>query len=505
MNKINKGVILFLTIGLLAIKVSAQVKVGDNPTVVNSSAVFEMESTSKGLLLPRMTSAQRNAIVSPATGLVIYNTTKNCVEHYNGSAWYNACDRTTTPSNGGEISSGGTAVVSAWSSNVGCRVGAGANNIPAGVRRGAVNQTMVMGSAPTATVTLVATVSTAGTYNILTNTVNGIYFSASGTFGATGSQTITLTATGSPLAAGNFMWTTNSTPSISVHGSVLTVEAPLGSSYYAHYNGIIGAVHVGGTENDTTQLTGEVFSNNAYCQDKPISAQGCGGVTSVVANSRTHNTVNINGQCWLVTNMIDAPSTYSAYTSASWSAGAQDDHGYWGYYNTSVHNGGSLGNSTAAWQSTEPGTNEGVLYQWCGAMDASISERSKGICPAGFHIPSDCEWMYLEHGQGMSIAEQIRVLQEYRASSDADQGKSGLKLQSTIYASMTNTSGFTAIRSGFRGETSIFGGRGSIASFWTSTSQSNSKGYVRSVANNFGVAREVYPKGSAIPVRCLKD
>ena len=504
MNKINKGVILFLTIGLLAIKVSAQVKVGDNPTVVNSSAVFEMESTSKGLLLPRMTSAQRNAIVSPATGLVIYNTTKNCVEHYNGSAWYNACDRTTTPSNGGEISSGGTAVVSAWSSNVGCRVGAGVNNSPAGVRRGAVNQTMVMGSAPTATVTLVATVSTAGTYNILTNTVNGIYFSASGTFGATGSQTITLTATGSPLAAGNFMWTTNSTPSISIHGSVLTVEAPLGSSYYAHYNGIIGSAHVGTTYNLATQTTGEVFSNNAFCQDKPVSAQGCGGVTSVTANSRTHSTVNINGQCWLLTNMIDAPSVYSAYTSSSWTGTTTGDQGYWGYYNTSMHNNN---NNSAAWQSTEPGTNEGVLYQWCGAMDASISERSKGICPAGFHIPSDCEWMYLEHGMGMSIAEQI-VVSEYRAENNINQGRPADKLLN-IYDPLyhTNASGFTAIVSGMRGETASYIGRGESANFWSSTSQSVGNGYSRNLLQTTkqGVLRQVYGKGSAFSVRCLKD
>jgi uncharacterized protein (TIGR02145 family) len=70
----------------------AQVKVGDNPTSINSSAAFEVESTTKGILPPRMTSAQRDAIVSPVEGLTIYNTEVNCLQWFNGTGWYNVCD-----------------------------------------------------------------------------------------------------------------------------------------------------------------------------------------------------------------------------------------------------------------------------------------------------------------------------------------------------------------------------------------------------------------------------
>ena len=70
----------------------AQVKVGDNPTSINSSAAFEVESTTKGILPPRMTSAQRNAIASPAEGLTVYNTEVNCLQWFNGTGWYNVCD-----------------------------------------------------------------------------------------------------------------------------------------------------------------------------------------------------------------------------------------------------------------------------------------------------------------------------------------------------------------------------------------------------------------------------
>jgi uncharacterized protein (TIGR02145 family) len=44
------------------------------------SALFEIQSTDKGFLLPRMTEAQRDAIVNPAKGLVIYNTTSDCAD-----------------------------------------------------------------------------------------------------------------------------------------------------------------------------------------------------------------------------------------------------------------------------------------------------------------------------------------------------------------------------------------------------------------------------------------
>ncbi len=53
----------------------------------NASALLDVQSTVKGVLLPRMTTTQRNAIASPATGLEIYNTTTNRKEIYNGTFW----------------------------------------------------------------------------------------------------------------------------------------------------------------------------------------------------------------------------------------------------------------------------------------------------------------------------------------------------------------------------------------------------------------------------------
>jgi hypothetical protein len=52
-----------------------------------ASAIIEGRSTTKGFLPPRMTTTQKNAITTPATGLVLYDTTLNKLAVYTGSAW----------------------------------------------------------------------------------------------------------------------------------------------------------------------------------------------------------------------------------------------------------------------------------------------------------------------------------------------------------------------------------------------------------------------------------
>jgi uncharacterized protein (TIGR02145 family) len=65
--------------------------VGVGTNTPNASAKLEIASTTQGLLPPRMTTAQRNAIANPAAGLTVYNTTVNCLQWWNGSFWYDAC------------------------------------------------------------------------------------------------------------------------------------------------------------------------------------------------------------------------------------------------------------------------------------------------------------------------------------------------------------------------------------------------------------------------------
>jgi hypothetical protein len=62
------------------------IEIASNPSIANS-AILTLTSTTQGFLPPRMTTAQRDAIASPATGLMIYNTTSNKHQGYNGSTW----------------------------------------------------------------------------------------------------------------------------------------------------------------------------------------------------------------------------------------------------------------------------------------------------------------------------------------------------------------------------------------------------------------------------------
>ncbi len=62
-------------------------RVGIGTTSPAASAVLDLTSTTQGFLPPRMTTTQRDAISSPATGLMIYDTTVNKVSVYNGSIW----------------------------------------------------------------------------------------------------------------------------------------------------------------------------------------------------------------------------------------------------------------------------------------------------------------------------------------------------------------------------------------------------------------------------------
>ena len=63
----------FLLIGFNQL-ISAQVKIGDVTTKADPSSVLELQSTDRGLLISRLTTAQVNAILNPATGLLVYNT-----------------------------------------------------------------------------------------------------------------------------------------------------------------------------------------------------------------------------------------------------------------------------------------------------------------------------------------------------------------------------------------------------------------------------------------------
>ena len=79
--------IRFDTAGTERMIISGDGNVGIGTSSPSASSLVELSSTSKGMLLPRMTTTQRDAIASPATGLEIYNTTTNKFNYYTGANW----------------------------------------------------------------------------------------------------------------------------------------------------------------------------------------------------------------------------------------------------------------------------------------------------------------------------------------------------------------------------------------------------------------------------------
>jgi len=73
--------------GTITAKIQADGTAVFGSSITDASAIFQVNSTTKGMLAPRMTTAQRNAITSPATSLLIFNTTLNDFEYWNGLAW----------------------------------------------------------------------------------------------------------------------------------------------------------------------------------------------------------------------------------------------------------------------------------------------------------------------------------------------------------------------------------------------------------------------------------
>jgi hypothetical protein len=85
MKKLSLGVLATLLVTLTFGQGVSINPTGNNP---DTSAMLDVSSTSKGLLLPRLTTVQRDAISLPATGLLVYNTTTSTFDYYSGTAWF---------------------------------------------------------------------------------------------------------------------------------------------------------------------------------------------------------------------------------------------------------------------------------------------------------------------------------------------------------------------------------------------------------------------------------
>jgi uncharacterized protein (TIGR02145 family) len=154
----------------------------------------------------------------------------------------------------------------------------------------------------------------------------------------------------------------------------------------------------------------------------------------------------------------------------------------------------------------------GRLYDWAAVMQGASSSNSnpsgvQGVCPDGWHVPSDEEWKELEMQLGMSQSE---------ADTLGDRGTNeGSKLASiaSLWDSgdLTNNSefgasGFTALPGGRRHIDGYFTDFGTNGRWWSSSEYSSTDAWDRGLSSYFAdIYRSYYDKGSGYSVRCVKD
>lgn len=140
----------------------------------------------------------------------------------------------------------------------------------------------------------------------------------------------------------------------------------------------------------------------------------------------------------------------------------------------------------------------GLLYTWAAAVNGSSGSSSnpsniQGVCPDGWHMPSDAEWL---------------VLANYLGGINIAGGKMkevGLKNWNAPNVGATNESNFTALPAGHIHAGSYLP-TGTGALFWTTNNVRESDGYIRECVTYYTELNSSdFPKKAAVSVRCVKD
>jgi len=209
-------------------------------------------------------------------------------------------------------------------------------------------------------------------------------------------------------------------------------------------------------------------------------------------DNQIYKTVIIGEQCWMAENLKFLPHVNPP----------DSDSGIYVYdYNS---------NDVNEARQTFNFQTYGVLYNWATAMGLPNQYNTidwegtdilhQGICPDGWHLPSDSEWYKLES----FILTNLHV---------DDSANIALKIKSdTLWLNNgngTNETGFSALPSGFRFREGFFDKIGRYGYFWTSTqcpsSCEQSASYRYLIFSDNEIHKSYPSKKSGLPVRCVKD
>ncbi|HOE05732.1 MAG TPA: fibrobacter succinogenes major paralogous domain-containing protein, partial [Bacteroidales bacterium] len=201
-------------------------------------------------------------------------------------------------------------------------------------------------------------------------------------------------------------------------------------------------------------------------------------------DGNSYQAVQIGNQCWMAENLAYLPSVVGPGTGSV----ATLYYYVYGYDGTVVADAKATANYDTY----------GVLYNWSAAMNGATSSSAnpsgvQGVCPAGWHLPSDAEWTQLT---------------DYLGGESLAGGK--LKETGTTHWSSPNTAtnetGFTALPGGYRYYNGSFYNFGYYGYWWSATEFSTSNAWDRSMLYSYSnVIRNSSNKEVGFSVRCVRD
>ena len=222
----------------------------------------------------------------------------------------------------------------------------------------------------------------------------------------------------------------------------------------------------------------------------------CGTSTLTDYEGNVYATVQIGNQCWMRDNLRTthyadgtAIPLDSSYTNSA-------EPCYYDYSSSAI-----------------PLTQRGYLYNWPAVMRGASSSNTnpsgvQGICPTGWHVPSDAEWTQLT--DYVSSQSDYLCMNNTENIAKALSSTTGWSSSSSTCAvgnnmDINNTTGFGAMPAGYRYNLG-FTNSGKYAYFWSSTEASSGNSWYRYLNYNYAyVYRNNYGKHLGYSVRCLRD
>jgi len=204
----------------------------------------------------------------------------------------------------------------------------------------------------------------------------------------------------------------------------------------------------------------------------------CPGIENLTFGGQVYNTVRIGSQCWLSENLNIGTQIYSGLNQT---------------------NNGQI--EKYCYDNDEAKCNVyGGLYQWNEMMQYVTTTGVQGICPGGWHLPTDAEWCMLTQ----FIDPTVNCALMGWSGTDV-----GTNFKSTAGwyggGNGTNASGFTAFPGGYRNTNGNFYGFSYYTGFWSSA-EIGSNAWNRDLYyDNTQVNRNNDNKYFGFSVRCLKD